>query len=277
LLASVSSVALIPAAGSLNAADIARPVYKAPPVVPPPVVFSWTGCFVGAHVGWGWGRKDVTSGKVNSAGLNTSGPFGSDRIDVSGGLLGGQVGCDFQFGWGKAPGTPGNWVIGIQGDFAGADINGFGPDPADPTDHSLRVKVDSIASVTGRLGFTGFGKSPFMSQTLWYVRGGVAWLHERWDLTDAKFQWVFETHDTKASRSGWTVGAGVEWAFAPNWSAFVEWDHYDFGNKTVIIAPFPYGDDFAKIDAKERIETVKIGINYRFNFGKTPAPVVARY
>jgi len=78
------------------------------------------------------------------------------------------------------------------------------------------------------------------------------------------------------TRSGWTVGAGVEWAFAPNSSAFIEWDHYDFAKTNVILAS-RFDHQFG-LDAKERFETVKIGVNYRFNwlFGKA-APVTARY
>jgi outer membrane immunogenic protein len=75
---------------------------------------------------------------------------------------------------------------------------------------------------------------------------------------------------------------GAEWAFLPNWSAFVEWNHYDFGKKSFsFTGPFigdeggPPNSETAVFDIKQRVETVKIGVNYRFNFGKTP--VVARY
>ncbi len=270
LLTSVAGVALI-AAGSANAADLRAPVYKAPPPVAAPApVFSWSGCFVGAHVGWGWGKKDVRSFDIDSEGnLSTA---ASGKIDTSGAIFGGQVGCDYQFGLGKGfGGGPGAWVIGVQGSIAGTDINGFGADPVDPTDQSLRVKIDSLSSVTGRLGYAGL-----FPQMLIYVRGGGAWVHERWDLQDASFAFAFETPEVTRTRSGWTVGAGVEWAFAPNWSAFIEWDHYDFGNKNVILAS-RFDHQFG-LDAKERFETVKIGVNYRFNwlFGKA-APVTARY
>jgi len=278
LLVSVAGVALV-AAGAVNSADAADIYRKAPPPAPAPAYvpppFSWTGCFVGAQVGWGWGRKNVTSRELSTGG-DIGTVFGSGHIDTSGAVFGGQVGCDYQFGWGKAPGTPGNWVIGIQGTFLATDINGRDPDPTSFTDASLSVKTDFIGSVTGRLGFTGFGKSPFLSQTLWYVRGGWAWEHERWDLHDADFAFAFEPTQVKQTRSGWTVGAGVEWAFAPNWSAFVEWNHYDFGNKTIQGHWCDSCSDGPGFDIKQRIETVTIGVNYRFNFfGK--APVVARY
>jgi outer membrane immunogenic protein len=246
LLASVAGAALI-AAGSANAADLRAPAYKGPPPVAAPVpVFSWTGCYIGAHVGWGWGRKDFQNGRT-TGGSTTPSLVGN--IDTSGGIFGGQLGCDYQF-WGA-------WVIGIQGSASGADINGFGDSitSAEP----LHAKTDFLASVTGRLGWAGW------NQVLIYVIGGGAWAHDRY--------WAFEDLTTATqSRSGWTIGAGVEWAFAPNWSAFVEWDHYDFGTKTATFSDF-----FGSSDVKQRIEAVKIGVNWRFNlFGKSPG-VVARY
>jgi outer membrane immunogenic protein len=259
LLAGVATVALI---GAASAADLGRPVYKAPPpVAPAPPPFSWTGCFVGAHWGWGWGRKTVDETVIESEGDISHAASG--RIETDGAIFGGQVGCDYQFGWGKGKGVGGGggWVIGIQFDAAGTDINGF-------TDTGLGVvrgKEDWLASVTGRLGWAGWERS------LFYVKGGGAWTHDRWDLSTTSIGLGVDDVISQ-NRSGWTVGVGWEWAFLPNWSAFVEWDHYDFGTKH---RSFTF-EDTIEFDAKQRLETVKIGVNYRFNlFGK--APVVARY
>jgi len=282
LLASVAGVALI-AGGSANAADLGRPVYKAPPPVaaPAPIpVFSWTGCYVGAQVGWGWGRKDVNAADVffSDSGLVVVTEAGSSRIDTSGAVFGGQVGCDYQFGFGKgkAPGYGGggwNWVIGIQGMGLGTDINGFGHQPfSGDFDDVVRVKQDWLASVTGRLGVTVWDP-----RVLLYVKGGGAWTHDRWDISPVNSPDAQPTQN----RSGWTFGVGTEWAFAPNWSAWVEWDYYNFGTKTLFNADVPEftgSPDFRREtwDAKQWINTITVGVNYRFNlFGK--APVVARY
>ncbi len=297
LLASVATIALV---GTASAADIYR---KAPPPAPAPApapAFSWTGCFVGAHWGWGWGRADVdetfhvarTTADVQHPTPVTTHftAAASDTIDTSGALFGGQVGCDYEFGIGKGFGGPGGWVIGIQGDIAGADINGFGTDPLATAFAPflspfarIGVKDDAIASVTGRLGFSAW------QRTLLYVRGGVAWLHQRWDLHGTAFAVVGEP-EVDETRTGWTIGVGAEWAFAPNWSAFVEWNHYDFGNNDLIARSATFGDCTGvtlncftvsdTLNEKQRIETVKIGVNYRFNLfgvGKGKAPVVARY
>jgi len=292
LLTSIAGVALI-AAGSANAADLRAPVYKAPPpVVAPAPQFSWTGCFVGAHWGWGWGRKDIDERNVETfEGVTFFDLAASDRIDTSGPIFGGQVGCDYQFGWGKTAGGPGGFVIGIQFDGAATDINGFVSDPflaaLEGPDTAaffgrVAVKEDWLASLTGRLGFT----PGFLTQTLFYVRGGVAWTHDKWDLHGAQVLFLLTDNHflspVDQTRTGWTVGAGVEWAFLPNWSAFVEWNHYDFGHKNLITASF-VDDGFSSVstfDTKQLVETVKIGVNYRFNLfgvGKGKAPVVARY
>src|SRR5436190_2868753 len=117
LLAGVATLAVV---GAANAADLytkARPMVA--PVAPPAPVFSWSGCFVGAHWGWGFGRKDVHETIIESEGNISSAASG--RIDTSGPIFGGQVGCDYQFGFGKGFGGPVAFVIGIQGDVAAAD------------------------------------------------------------------------------------------------------------------------------------------------------------
>src|ERR1700731_2588664 len=114
LLSTVAGAALF-AAAPANAADMPL---KAPPMVAP--YYSWTGCYVGAHTGWGWGRKRGTEQTISPSPKFTA--FG---FDTSGAVFGGQVGCDYQFA--------GNWVLGVQGAISGTDINGVGAD-ADPSE-----------------------------------------------------------------------------------------------------------------------------------------------
>src|SRR5262249_32279203 len=164
----VGSAALSPY--HANAADL-RPALKAPPPAVAPPVYSWTGCYVGAHVGWGWGRSDYTSSSFSHAGTLTR--SASTSLDTSGALFGGQVGCNYQFA--------SNWVVGVQGDFAGTDFNGKGRDPLGDGDEIISLKKDWLADVTGRFGVTAFN-----NQALFYVKGGGAWTHEKWDLSLAQ-------------------------------------------------------------------------------------------
>ena len=84
---------------------------------------------------------------------------------------------------------------------------------------------------------------------------------------------VFETSSSSSDRSGWVVGAGIEWGFAPNWSAKLEYDHIDFGSKTFTSLGSVTGTSL--FSSSEKIDEVKGGVNYRFNWWG--GPVVAKY
>jgi outer membrane immunogenic protein len=243
-----------------------KATYKAPPVV----AMSWTGCYAGAHLGWGWGRKGFHE---TNTGADVVPPVDvSPSFDTSGGVLGGQLGCNYQFAT--------NWVAGIEGSLAAADINGTGHDPffTGIGDDVLKVKTDWLASVTGRFGVAGW-----IPQTLLYVKGGAAWTHDVYDLNQAaSLRVAAPCSPCDQTRTGWTIGGGAEWAFAPGWSAFVEYDHYDFGNKQLVTGPCtaftcggpPVPDATIRVDVTQRIEAVKLGVNYKFDWSR---PVVASY
>src|SRR5229473_4883623 len=129
LLAGVAMGALVSAA---NAADmmVPRPVYKASrPVAAPVPLYSWTGCHVGGHIGWGWARKDLNALNSAANGEGTGGGGGDlvslpNRLDGDGFLGGAQAGCDYQLGF--LGGLASNLVIGFAGSISAADINGNG-------------------------------------------------------------------------------------------------------------------------------------------------------
>src|SRR2546421_9628402 len=91
--------------GAAMAADISRPVYKAPPAGALPVTYDWTGFYVGGHVGYGWAQKEWQDsfGLFNVS--NTPNGF----------LGGGQAGFNYQIG---------QFVLGAEGDFSWTGING---------------------------------------------------------------------------------------------------------------------------------------------------------
>jgi outer membrane immunogenic protein len=265
LLCGVAFGALVVASAASAADASPRPVYKAPAPLP---AFSWTGCYAGAHAGWGWGKSDFTQRNVTETLGTTSAFTTTTGVDTSGAVFGGQVGCDWQF----AP----RFVVGVQGMFAGTDINGLANDASDPNSGgTIGVKTEWLGSVTGRLGVTVFDPT-----TLLYVKGGGAWARYQVDTHNlanvgCQFQFFFGTtcpaipgvHHFNVN--GWTIGGGFAWAFAQNWSAFVEYNHYDFANKNFFNGSSPvgfFGDGTASnsFDLKSRIETVTVGINYRF-------------
>jgi outer membrane immunogenic protein len=283
LLASVA-VSALTVGQSGHAADLPL---KAPPVP----VWSWTGCFIGAQVGWGWQRNKTSQNTftTNSNGGTVVFFRGAAEGDInsSGGVFGGQVGCDYQFA--------GGFVVGVQGTFLGTDINTLAQDPLNGVrgtvtpaglgtpftfgGGSVGVRTRNVETVTGRFGWAGW--SP---QTLIYVRGGGAWVDTQLDMRTAAFGGfnVFPAaaiFDTKYS--GWTVGGGVEWMIFGNWSAFAEYNFYDFRSKTLLVPPArtPVANGGSNIfgntvASDATISTVTIGVNYRFNW---LSPIIARY
>jgi outer membrane immunogenic protein len=233
-----------------NAADIrARgPMYSPPPPAPPvPLYYSWTGCYVGGHIGWLWARKDWT---VRDPAPPSVPFFGqSDGGHQVSGVLGGvQGGCDYQFA--------GGFVIGVAGDYAWTD--------ADNSHVSLlfprfvnHTKIDSLASVTGRLGY---GWDRFLG----YVKGGGAWERDKHDFSDGVL-----IGSVSNTRSGWTVGVGGEYAFTNFVTGFIEYNYYDFGTRDLTFTQNLGGTFIYGIDETKHV--VKAGLNFRFGGWGGPA------
>jgi outer membrane immunogenic protein len=225
LLASVSFCAV----QSAVAADLpARaPVYKAPVALPG---FSWTGCYLGGNVGGLWVNGDWSSPAGVASGSNTA----------SGVTAGGQVGCNYQTG---------PWVFGVEGMFNWADANG---DHTSPLGTALHTDTNWLANVTGRVGYA------IWDRQLLYVKGGGAWIDQSNSATVGGV--AFNTGDY--SRGGWTVGAGWEYAFAPNWSAKIEYDYMNFGNNSRTFTSA--GGATTSFNVKDDAHLALFGVNYRF-------------
>ncbi len=266
--------------GPAIAADLApapMPV-KAPAVVARP--FSWTGCYIGGHLGGDWGTANfIDPSTFFGGGLGEFAPTGSGAGfgQGAGFVGGGQIGCDYQFAT--------NWVAGIAGDFSWTNLDGSTSNPyaflgGDPlfggkngVPATLRDQTDWLASVTGRVGYT-------WDRWMLYGKGGVAWEHSRDSIgpltlfgNAAAFCFA-STPGLSCNASGtdtdtgWTVGVGLAWAFADNWSAGIEYDHYGFGNHSVTLtASGPLtGTGSAPITVNQNIEVVKATLDYRFNW-----------
>ncbi len=94
---------------SAFAADLRIPPAQPQVVIPP---FTWTSCYAGVQAGGGWGKKDLTDSVGIFSGVTG---YSSASVDVTGYMLGGQIGCDYQF----AP----TWVVGIEGAATGGNIS----------------------------------------------------------------------------------------------------------------------------------------------------------
>jgi outer membrane immunogenic protein len=209
--------------------------------------FSWTGLYIGGHVGYGWGDKEWTQVDPKR---NDANSFG-----VSGVVAGAQVGYDHQIG---------AWVFGVEGQWSWSDINGDRRD-SNPetllcnTNFACNTDIKWIATATGRLGYA-------VGPALLYVKGGGAWVRE-----DHRFIVVATGSDLASAhetRSGWTVGGGLEYRLDHNWSTKIEYNYIDFGDKRLSFANL----GSVSIGIDQQIHLVKVGINYRFG-----GPAAAKY
>jgi outer membrane immunogenic protein len=230
-LTATAIVALLGAAGVANAADFYAPGYKDGPVAAYP---TWTGYYIGAHIGGAWSTIDFTD--VTSV---PNVPFNNDASGIFGG---GQIGYAYQLG---------NLVIGPEVDIGGIglsnstrEVNGVGAVSA--------VSSSFYFDITGRLGYS-WGPS------LLYAKGGYAYYGGSLSVTE-----LDGTSVSHSDLSGWTVGGGVEYKINPAWSLKAEYQYFDFTtNQLVTPAGNTYDDSFTA-------QTFKVGANYHFCTGYQP-------
>jgi outer membrane immunogenic protein len=227
------TVALVAFAVPAAAADLGARTYTKAPAYAPAPIYNWTGFYIGGHVGGAFTSDDSIAGGTN--------------VSSDGQFLGGvQGGYDYQF----AP----NWVLGVEAQYSW--LGGNNSDVTFTTlgtSYTFSDKQRGIGSVTGRLGYT-------WGPALLYVKGGYAFTDYKTSLFN-NTAGVGVAVDSK--QDGYTVGGGLEYLFAQNWSAKLEYQYFDFGNT-----------DFLGYSVKNDEHTVKAGLNYRFNWG---GPVVAKY
>jgi outer membrane immunogenic protein len=246
--------------GSVNATDLyhsAGGLKDGPYVAPVPL---WTGFYAGVNGGGSFGASENL--RVTNDSDFTQADIGQFFHD--GGFGGGQIGYNFSgFGWGNQV------VLGIETDIQGAGINssfdrndlnyGFAP-----ALFHAEQNIDYFGTVRGRLGYA-FGNA------LLYATGGFAYANVNTKVNinspSGNFTNFLSSNDME---TGWVAGGGVEYLFAPAWSAKVEYQYIDLGSQTVsavasdgFIDRMPFDNNFS---------TVRAGINYHFPVSY-PAPL----
>jgi len=245
LLGTVGLVALGMAAPA-SAADLAaRPYTKAPPMVA--AMYDWSGFYIGANGGWGSSRNcwDLVppSAVIGSEGCH----------DATGGTAGGQLGYRWQNG---------TVVFGIEGqgnwaDFRGSNISLLAPAFTNDT------RIDAFGLITGQIGYA-------WNNALLYLKGGAAVTANR-NRSFVTGTGVLAGSSDDDTRWGGVVGVGLEYGFAPNWSAAVEYDHLFMQDKTVDFTT-PAGAFFATDSIRQDVDLVTVRINYRWG-----GPILAKY
>jgi outer membrane immunogenic protein len=245
LLLGVALAAL--AVGPANAADLGLPP-PAPAPVPAYIPFGWTGLYMGGNAGVAWTPKGEFT--------DSFGNFfeGASQSTVFTG--GGQVGANYQINY---------WlVVGVEADFNWlSDHNNKSAATSIPNVGALQVAADStwITTLAARVGLVA------AENALFYVKGGGGWLSaNKFTVTDQISGASFSSSNNNFN-GGWLVGAGVEYAFAPNWTAKVEYDFLAVGNTSFTVPPgtlnFPSGDTFTTNNRD--LQMVTVGFNYLFN------------
>jgi outer membrane immunogenic protein len=207
-------------------------IVEAPAEVYVPPAFSWTGGYIGGQVGYLWGDGEIASDDPAEPGSADIGPDG---------WLGGiYVGYNYQMA--------NNVVLGIDADFAwtGADDSSTAFDAGVPVGF-VDSELDWEGAVRARLGYA-------VDRFLPYIAGGVAFGRLSIGVSDETDVFLGEDDDTGV---GWTIGAGVEYAFTDNLIGRAEYRYTDFGDFDFTIDGTPLTGDLTTND-------VRLGIAYKF-------------
>lgn len=242
-----------------QAADLSSGSYAPAPAVVT-ATSSWTGLYIGAVGGYGFGDWDVDLSHSSGA-VHYNDFFNPDQVKLDGasGWLGGvQAGFDYQMGAA---------VIGIAADIAATGIKGSGRFTTQAPNYAtwdINSHLTAFGTVRGRLGIAN-------DNFLLYGTGGLAWGVT--DTTQATNWFAPAPPDVGGRTSGTTnhigyaVGAGVEWKAATNWSINFEYLFADLGKQNYALNGFnkpsggtPYTETFA---TDLQFHTVKVGLNYR--------------
>jgi outer membrane immunogenic protein len=268
--AALVALTLAFSAGAAVAADLSYPSV-APGYVPTPAAINWTGFYGGLNIGGGWSSSVVNPNTRSPyTDLGAPGslfllPGSSQTGGSSGGVVGGaQLGYNYQFGR--------SFVIGLEADFQGTTISSNSSNGAATyvsplgtgnlliplaTPANIGVSLDWFGTVRGRAGYL------FTPTLLLYGTGGFAYGALSGNVSG-----------NNNVSTGWTGGGGVEWMFVPHWTAKLEYLYVDLDSSGVNGAFTGY--QLGSHNHAE-INVVRAGVNYLFNFGGAPAPVLAKY
>ena len=237
--------ALIGISGAALAADLPprpAPAPYIPAVVP---VYNWTGFYIGGNAGAAWTQINVN----DSLGDSWS---NSQQAVFTGG---GQVGANYQFNW---------LVVGVEADFDWLSNNHNSSNAISTPIGALQFSANDrwITTLAGRVGYAA-------DNWLFYAKGGGGWVGvNNPTLTDVTTGNSLSVSNSN-SNSGWLAGAGIEWGFAPNWTARLEYDFLGLNNQTFTVpANTTFGSPASSITITNRdVQTLTVGVNYLFNWG----------
>jgi outer membrane immunogenic protein len=230
------------AAAALAAASLSAQAADMPIKPRPPETFNWGGCYLGGSLGYAWGR-DFDIETVTATGL-LSGSSPTDSANANGVKLGGYLGCNWLMG--------GPWVIGAEGDGEWANLRGTTtfPNTGPPSDF-YDTHIDDQSSIRGRIGYL------LEPRLIVYATGGAAFASiKEHDVLAATGAFT----DNSATRTGWTLGAGLDYALTDRWIGRVEYRYANFG--TFSYNPAMFGPVTESHKTTEN--AFRLGLAYKF-------------
>jgi len=260
----IAAISVAVFAQTASAADM--PVKARPPVVAPAPAYSWTGCYVGVNAGGHWGNVSDPAVITNNTWFLGAGDLARaaaafpNTLDPSGFAGGGQLGCNWQIS---------NFVIGAEADIAGLTGSASRNTSFPVAGGGASVVSDSakdewMSTVRARAGWA-------FDRVLLYATGGVAFAHWSFNHTySATFDpsGAVTNITTSTTRTGWTVGGGLEYALTNNWTVRGEYLYADFGtvnNYLTHISPAFGNNTFTVLHPERLTENIaRVGLNYKF-------------
>ncbi|MCQ0988401.1 outer membrane protein [Jiella marina] len=242
LITSLTTCAVVSFVNYSHAADV---IYDPAPVPPAPVVeetYDWTGAYIGIFGGAATGDVDYDLGVTGLINLNVG------ASNSAGGLFGGaQAGFDYQMG---------SIVLGAVADIAASDI-----------DSELSVSLGGLGSATAKseLKYLGTVRARLgyaMDRFMVYGHGGFAYGETEQSLSVTGLGTL--TNDNNDTKTGYVVGAGLEYAAFDNISFQTEYSYVDLGTDSIFSQSFGGGALNLNLDESLDFHTVKASINYRF-------------
>jgi outer membrane immunogenic protein len=246
------------------AADLPARETKAPSALVSPA-YDWSGFYLGVNAGYTFDddRDITTTGQAQANINNVAGGArpGRVRLDREGFIGGGQMG----YNWQVSP----NWVFGLEADLSYVDIrrdvnvvtvplNGIGL-----LNNTFRTRMDYLGTVRGRIGYA-------WDRTLLYATGGLAYADIENSVNffgpNVQGGLLQFTGSDRRTEVGYTVGAGIEHAFAPNWTVKAEYLFYDLRDNTVNVALIGNGGGGTGYNSRFENDghIVRAGLNYKF-------------
>jgi opacity protein-like surface antigen len=234
-----------------RAADLPAKAYPTAPAMVTSPIYDWSGFYIGLNGGGGSAHKCWDF--VADAFGDLPGPEGCH--DATGGTIGGQIGYRWQVA---------NWVFGVEGQGNWANFRGNNVSFLFAPDYN-QSSVDGFGLITAQFGYA-------WNNVLFYFKGGAAVSGDKYDA----FSGITGLSMASASETRWggTLGAGVEFGFAPNWSLGVEYDHLFMGTRGLNFTD-PTGAFFETENIRQDVDIGLVRLNYRF--GGWGGPVTARY